>query len=295
MIVAIVAGLRHQPASFEQFGVRMVVSGIKRRAGQRSSPRRPARRPARKRARGRGPAGWPGNRQRFGRSPDIVDAAEEADLESGDRHVLQQRPRLILDTVRVDGQNAAHADRVLDGQRRRHRQRMAADRRQVIRSACRPAPPEGSLAAKVSTMGGDGEAGRGFMRAARGSGKTLGSMISVWLESMDFLDDSNRKPMTTTNTAIDQPYQTWMCLTCGFIYDEAAGQPEEGIAPGTRWAGCTDQLDLSGMRCAQGRLRNGRNLKTMRYSTGSRKSCCIGVSIDFHKARTRDTLEERIG
>ncbi|MEF8698520.1 MAG: rubredoxin [Candidatus Accumulibacter sp. UW26] len=42
--------------------------------------------------------------------------------------------------------------------------------------------------------------------------------------------------MATTNQAIDEPYQTWMCLTCGFIYEEAAGQPEEGIAPGTRWA-----------------------------------------------------------
>ena len=26
-----------------------------------------------------------------------------------------------------------------------------------------------------------------------------------------------------------------MCLICGWIYDEAAGLPEEGIAPGTRW------------------------------------------------------------
>jgi rubredoxin len=33
----------------------------------------------------------------------------------------------------------------------------------------------------------------------------------------------------------EQTYKTWMCLICGFIYDEAAGLPEEGIAPGTRW------------------------------------------------------------
>ncbi|MCM8613821.1 rubredoxin [Accumulibacter sp.] len=32
-----------------------------------------------------------------------------------------------------------------------------------------------------------------------------------------------------------EPYQTWMCLTCGFIYDEAAGQPDAGIPAGTRW------------------------------------------------------------
>ena len=29
--------------------------------------------------------------------------------------------------------------------------------------------------------------------------------------------------------------QTWMCLICGWIYDEAQGDPEHGIAPGTRW------------------------------------------------------------
>jgi len=27
----------------------------------------------------------------------------------------------------------------------------------------------------------------------------------------------------------------WHCMICGFIYDEAAGIPEAGIAPGTRW------------------------------------------------------------
>ncbi len=29
--------------------------------------------------------------------------------------------------------------------------------------------------------------------------------------------------------------RTWMCLICGWIYDEAAGLPAEGIAAGTRW------------------------------------------------------------
>ena len=27
----------------------------------------------------------------------------------------------------------------------------------------------------------------------------------------------------------------YMCLVCGFIYDEAEGWPDEGIAPGTKW------------------------------------------------------------
>lgn len=36
-------------------------------------------------------------------------------------------------------------------------------------------------------------------------------------------------------TMSEAPYRTWMCLICGWMYDEAAGLPEEGIAPGTRW------------------------------------------------------------
>jgi len=28
----------------------------------------------------------------------------------------------------------------------------------------------------------------------------------------------------------------FVCLGCGFLYDEALGLPEHGIAPGTRWA-----------------------------------------------------------
>ncbi len=29
---------------------------------------------------------------------------------------------------------------------------------------------------------------------------------------------------------------TWMCLICGWIYDEATGDPEHGIPAGTAWA-----------------------------------------------------------
>jgi rubredoxin len=41
-------------------------------------------------------------------------------------------------------------------------------------------------------------------------------------------------------------FKTWQCILCAFVYDEAEGLPEEGIAPGTRWAdvpetfGCPD-------------------------------------------------------
>lgn len=31
------------------------------------------------------------------------------------------------------------------------------------------------------------------------------------------------------------PYKKWLCIICGFIYDEALGWPHDGIEAGTRW------------------------------------------------------------
>ena len=36
-------------------------------------------------------------------------------------------------------------------------------------------------------------------------------------------------------TPVSEP-KTWMCLICGWIYDEATGDTEHDIAPGTSWA-----------------------------------------------------------
>ena len=30
-------------------------------------------------------------------------------------------------------------------------------------------------------------------------------------------------------------YKQYMCVLCGYIYDEAEGCPEEGLEPGTKW------------------------------------------------------------
>ncbi|VVE39896.1 rubredoxin [Pandoraea anhela] len=40
-------------------------------------------------------------------------------------------------------------------------------------------------------------------------------------------DDIETKPALAT--------RQWVCVICGWIYDEATGYPEDGIAPGTRW------------------------------------------------------------
>ncbi|MDH5357509.1 MAG: rubredoxin [Gammaproteobacteria bacterium] len=35
----------------------------------------------------------------------------------------------------------------------------------------------------------------------------------------------------------------WQCVVCGFIYDEAKGLPEEGIAAGTSWDDIPDDWE----------------------------------------------------
>jgi rubredoxin len=42
-------------------------------------------------------------------------------------------------------------------------------------------------------------------------------------------------PTVSNTETSNQEFKTWMCLICGWVYDEAAGLPDEGIAPGTRW------------------------------------------------------------
>jgi rubredoxin len=41
----------------------------------------------------------------------------------------------------------------------------------------------------------------------------------------------DRPPTTTRRTTMKK----YMCLICGYIYDEAFGAPDEGIPAGTRW------------------------------------------------------------
>lgn len=43
--------------------------------------------------------------------------------------------------------------------------------------------------------------------------------------------------MSTTATPLpgDAPFRTFMCVVCGFIYNEAEGWPADGIVAGTRW------------------------------------------------------------
>jgi rubredoxin len=39
---------------------------------------------------------------------------------------------------------------------------------------------------------------------------------------------------------VDEQFKRWLCLGCGWFYDEALGSAEHGLAPGTRWADVPD-------------------------------------------------------
>lgn len=36
------------------------------------------------------------------------------------------------------------------------------------------------------------------------------------------------------------PSSTWLCVVCGWVYDERVGAPQAGLAPGTRWEDVPD-------------------------------------------------------
>lgn len=47
-------------------------------------------------------------------------------------------------------------------------------------------------------------------------------------------------------------FKVWQCLNCGYVYDEEAGDPDEGLAPGTRWADIPDNWICP--QCGSGKL-----------------------------------------
>jgi rubredoxin len=77
-------------------------------------------------------------------------------------------------------------------------------------------------------IGGIGVAGHhgalAFAKAARALGRDC------------YTSNSTLRTLRTVRAQSPaSPMKKYMCLICGWIYDEAVGSPEDGIAPGTRW------------------------------------------------------------
>jgi rubredoxin len=63
-------------------------------------------------------------------------------------------------------------------------------------------------------------------RTLRDEGRGFGTAI----ETGSGLIESHFTP-----NPIRDPMKKYMCLICGHIYDEALGDPDTGILPGTKW------------------------------------------------------------
>ena len=66
-----------------------------------------------------------------------------------------------------------------------------------------------------------------------------GELSGVQLPNRIFNDVlSNEKKESVVSEVLE--YKSWVCLICGWIYNEEDGLPEEGIAAGTRFSEIPD-------------------------------------------------------
>ena len=70
-------------------------------------------------------------------------------------------------------------------------------------------------------------------------------------------------------------FRRWVCDACGYIYDEAKGDPDSGLAPGTRYADIPDDwhCPLCGLKKSDLRL-----LPEMPAATASRRPATAGTA-----------------
>lgn len=53
-----------------------------------------------------------------------------------------------------------------------------------------------------------------------------------------FIGCANMEPVTKKWEVLKM--ETWVCVVCGYVYDEAVGDPDSGIAPGTKFEAIPD-------------------------------------------------------
>lgn len=53
---------------------------------------------------------------------------------------------------------------------------------------------------------------------------------------MFIIEDIVRNVLKKINNPLNTlKMKKYVCTVCGYVYDEAAGDPENGVAPGTKW------------------------------------------------------------
>ena len=146
-------------------------------------------------------------------------------------HVLEQTASLVVHQFRADRFDVLDARGILYQGSRHDRQGMAAQfgaGNGVGRQAHRPAGVE------RTEKQYDGK-----RRFRHDKGNRWGRVLVGTALGLVILVPFYRKPLHVRRASLlkraTRIMRTWMCLICGWIYDEEAGLPEEGIAPGTRW------------------------------------------------------------
>ncbi|MFJ2994617.1 rubredoxin [Pandoraea sp. NPDC087047] len=66
--------------------------------------------------------------------------------------------------------------------------------------------------------------------AAQASEKAQGEHVAA-----ASADEASSEAEGEARNETEAASRQWVCVICGWIYDEATGYPEDGIAPGTRW------------------------------------------------------------
>lgn len=74
---------------------------------------------------------------------------------------------------------------------------------------------------------------------ANGVEKGAGPLV-VALDRAPESDAQEAARPTRESVASSSEFKQWVCVICGWVYDEAAGDPEHGVAAGTRWRDVPD-------------------------------------------------------
>ena len=64
-------------------------------------------------------------------------------------------------------------------------------------------------------------------------GAAFGSLVEAG--SSNKSSGNNDKGPDESRSKSPDGFRIWECIVCGWVYDEAKGWPQDGIAPGTRW------------------------------------------------------------
>ena len=193
---------------------------------------------------------------------DGFDAPQHADLEGVHRDVFEEASRLIRHPLGVQRLNTLDAARVLHRDRSHDRQRMAPHARER---------EDVGLQAGAARRIGRGERhhdGREIGFGVGGHGGTAGAAAAAVRQRRQ-----RQEPRTFARPSVvllessrfysngSSAMKKYMCLICGWIYDEALGAPGRRDPAGDEMGRRAAELDVSRMRGAQGRLRARRVLK----------------------------------